>query len=125
MCCASATVTTHSGLLTIGIEKEHYKVEILIFLNKYKAICSYAEAPVAQATDKLTVTRFNDTGSIVNDDKVISGTFVFVKVNFHCVKMELIIDPFAFNKVKKAKICETFYQKRGYKDINLLRRHAI
>jgi hypothetical protein len=66
---------------------------------------------------------FNITISVINNNEVITCAFIFVKENFHCVKMRLNTVNCAFRVIKKTKICKTKISFAGCKDMNLLFRH--
>ena len=61
----------------------------------------------------------DETVPVVNNDEIVACSFVFVKLNFHSVKMKLIVEHWADQSVKKAKICKTFCRIKGCKDTNL------
>ena len=80
---ASSAITAHRTFSAISIGIDHFKVEAFFFLQEYDAVCTYPQVPVAQSCKKRhTVTR-NRQASVVNHDKIIACTLVFMKWYLH------------------------------------------
>jgi hypothetical protein len=116
VCRAASAVTAHLSRRAVSIVVEHSEIIAWGIFDKYEPVSSYPETSVAQPFEDIVIIVVKELGIVSYNDKVIACTLIFVKGNYHSVKMKLIIKRSRQRSVKKTKICKTIYHLCGCKD---------
>ena len=87
---ATPPVSAHGSGKPVSIEINHPEIETLDILQEHQAVRTYTEPAIADLFDKFDIFLWEKIHSIVNNDKVISRSLVFVKFDFHEANLAII-----------------------------------
>jgi hydroxyacyl-ACP dehydratase HTD2-like protein with hotdog domain len=76
----TAAIPTHGSFGSVGIKIDHAKIVSICFLEEHQAIRTNAKTTVAERRNRLGI-EMKSLISVIDDDEVISGSLVFVKLH--------------------------------------------
>jgi hypothetical protein len=87
---ATPSVTAHGAQSAIGIVVQHLKISSITFSDKHQPVSADAKMPVAHFSDSFNAV-VKPAMAVINDDKVISVSLVFIKFYGHRTNIEQLL----------------------------------
>src|SRR5690554_5918520 len=79
----SPPIATHTTFISIGIEIYHFKICGRMIFQQNKTISTDSKPSMANFSDQGSILFWKESRSIVDKNKVIPCTLIFIKSKFH------------------------------------------
>lgn len=85
---AASAIAAHGAFAAIGVVVLHFEIEAWFCVEKHQTVRPDTKTPVAKKIDLFCCEGRVRAVSVVYDNKVVTGSLVFIKVKFHqCTKL--------------------------------------
>ena len=78
----SAAIATHGSFVAVGVEIAHIEIIIAAVAKQEQAVGTHSEMPVAHGFYCCNIS-FKLISSVVDQNEIVAGAFVFFKVYIH------------------------------------------